>query len=528
MSGQLLFQRCALGAFVLWSSACGRAATSAKAPPPAEPSLTEQQWTVSRNPAAPVVELRVVFEGGSADDPPGFSGLTYVTVMSMLEGRTGELGFADRQRLLFPMAAEISAHVEREQVVFSGRVHRDHLAAFYPLFRDVLLKPAFDQVDFERVRARTLSHLTQDLRGADDETLGKEVLQAMLFEGHPYAHPELGSERGLLALQREQLIQQWAEVLCAERVRGAAAGPLDDAFEQRIKADLAALRTSACTAQKPLPPGSSLNTRRVWIIDKPEAGSVAISLGMPIAVTRSHPDYAALSLAAAYLGQHRTFAGRLMQKMRGERGLNYGDYAYAEHFVQEGDTRFPMPNVSRRQQYFSVWLRPVRPEQARFALRMAVRELESFAADGLSEADFARMQRFASRYFSLFAQTEQERLGNTLDDRFYASHAHGAGGEQGPIEPHLSQLTASFQQLTREQVNAAIRRHILPSRLQVAMVAPDAGRLAEALVRGDASPITYNVDKPGAVLAEDKLIESHPLGLVKEQVNVLPLASIFH
>ncbi|MDB4987185.1 MAG: Peptidase, family [Myxococcaceae bacterium] len=498
------------------TAACGRAPSPPKVATSTSRTLPADRWIVHRNGDTPVVELRIAFDGGSADDPPGLEGLTYVTVMSMLEGRTGELSFAERQRRLFPMAAEISAHVEREQVVFSGRVHKDHLVAFYPLFRDVLLKPAFDATDFERVRTRALSQLTQDLRGADDETLGKEVLQAMLFEGHPYAHPELGSERGLGALAREKLIEQWAAVLCRGRVRGAAAGPVDEDFAHQVEADLAGLQSAACSAPRTLPPPSSLNTRRVWIIDKPEAGSVAISIGLPIDVTRRDSDYAALSLAAAYLGQHRTFTGRLMKKMRGERGLNYGDYAYAEHFVQEGDTRFAMPNVSRRQQYFSVWLRPVRPEQARFALRMAVRELEQFAAEGLSEADFERMQRFLPRYFSLFAQTEQQRLGNTLDDGFY-----------GLDKPNLQALSAAFATLTREQVNAAIRRHIAPARLQIAMVAPGAEALAAALVRGEPSPISYNVEKPESVLVEDKLIENHPLGLLKEQVNVLPLGSIF-
>jgi zinc protease len=381
----------------------------------------------------------------------------------------------------------------------------------------VLLKPAFDVPDLERVRARALSHLTQDLRGADDETLGKEVLQAMLFEGHPYAHPELGSERGLAAITRADLVKQWSSVLCSARVRAAASGPLDDAFEQRLHEDLAGMRTSSCTAPKALPPPSSLHARRVWIIDKPEAGSVAISIGLPTDVTRDHPDHAALTLAAAYLGQHRTFAGRLMQKMRGERGLNYGDYAYAEHFVQEGDTRFPAPNVSRRQQYFSVWLRPVRPEQAHFALRMAVRELEQFVSQGLSEADFVRMQHFMARYVSLFAQTEQQRLGNNIDDQFY-----------GRGEPHLAALSRRLSALTRDEVNAAIRRHIAPTRLQVAMVARGASALADALVRGDASPIRYNSEKKASVLDEDKLIERFPLGLSREQVNVLPLPSIFH
>jgi zinc protease len=503
-------------ATLMCSAGCGAARAPSKARGPAPMQLGAQQWAVQRNTGTPVVELRVVFEAGSADDPPGLEGLTYVTVMTMLEGRTGDLSFADRERLLFPMAAQIHAHVEREQVAFTGRVHKDHLASFYPLFRDVLRLPAFDPSDFERVRGRALSHLTQDLRGADDETLGKEVLQAMLFEGHPYAHPELGSERGLTALAREHLLEQWARTICSLRVRVAATGPLEPAFEAQLAADLASLRSPSCEQQRPLPPPSSLSTRRVWIVDKPEAGSVAISIGLPIDVTRSHPDYAALSLAAAYLGQHRTFAGRLMQKMRGDRGLNYGDYAYAEHFVQDGDTRFPLPNVARRQQYFSIWLRPVRPEHAHFALRMAVRELEQFAASGLSEADFERIQRFAANYFALFAQTEQQRLGHALDARFY-----------GPSAPSLQALAERFRTLTRDEVNAAVRRHVIPGRLQMVMVAPRADELAEALLREAPSPITYNVDKPAGVLAEDKQIEVHPLHLRREQVNVRPLASMF-
>ncbi|MEY4512684.1 MAG: hypothetical protein RLZZ450_4806 [Pseudomonadota bacterium] len=502
-----------VGAFVV---GCGGARSSQKEQTSPAHQLSSAQWSMFPSTDTPVVELRVAFEAGSADDPPGLAGLTYVTVLSMLEGRTGELTFAERERLLFPMAADIGAHVEREQVVFWGRVHKDHLAAFYPLFRDVLRIPAFDQGDFERVRTRALSQLTQDLRGSDDETLGKEVLQAMLFEGHPYAHPELGSEHGLVAIKREQLMEQWARTICALRVRVSAAGPFDQTFEEQLKADLATLQTQACVAHAPLPPPSSLSTRRVWIIDKPEAASVAISMGMPIAVTRTHPDYAALSLAAAYLGQHRTFAGRLMQKMRSDRGLNYGDYAYSEHFVQEGDTRFSMPNVARRQQYFSVWVRPVRPEQARFALRMAVRELELFVQEGLSEADFTRIQRFVANYFALFAQTQQEVLGNALDDRFY-----------GTTQPHLSSLAADIRKLTRDEVNAAIRRHVAPGRLQIVMVAPRAQELSEALLRDDPSPITYNVEKSAEILAEDKLIESFSLHLVREQVNVRPLSSIF-
>ena len=58
----------------------------------------------------------------------------------------------------------------------------------------------------------------------------------------------------------------------------------------------------------------------------------AISLGHPIAVTRAHPDFAALSVARAWLGEHRASSGRLFQRIREVRGMNYGDYAYIEAF----------------------------------------------------------------------------------------------------------------------------------------------------------------------------------------------------
>jgi zinc protease len=262
---------------------------------------------------------------------------------------------------------------------------------------------------------------------------------------------------------------------------------------------------------------AALASRRLWVIDKPEAQSVAISMGMPLAVTRSHADYPALMLVAAYFGQHRTFAGRLMQRLRGDRGLNYGDYAYAEHFMQDGRTRFPAPNVARHQQYFSMWLRPVPPDKAHFAVRMAVRELEQLVSQGISAEDFVRIQGFAERYFALFAQTEQERLGNLLDDAFY--------GVKGP---HLDVLCKRIHALTRDEVNAAIKRHLHPEQLQIALVAARAGELADAIVAAGPSPISYPAEKPAEVLAEDELIQVHPVGVARDAVKLIPLAQAFY
>ncbi len=483
--------------------------------PSGPPPLAAERLMLRAN-AGPIVELRVMFEAGSADDPKGREGLTYVTVASMLEGGAGGLSYSERVRRLFPMAAEISGHVERSQVVFTARVHQDNLEKFYPLFRDLLLKPEFSEADFSRVRARTLAGLTQDLRGADDESLGKEVLQWMLFEGHPFGHPEIGTESGLSSLNAMEIPLHYQRILCEKRMHVAMSGPVDEAFSAQLAKDFGALTTPHCTAAAPPPTPMPQTARRVWLVDKAEANSVAMSLGVPLEVTRSHPDYPALMLAAAYLGQHRTFAGRMMQKMRADRGLNYGDYAYAEHFVQDGYTRFPLPNVGRKQQYFSLWIRPVQPEQAHFALRMAVREFEYTVSEGISGPDFERIKRFVDKYFALFAQTEQQRLGNALDDVFY--------GNQGP---YLDVLRERIRALSREQFNAALKRHLDPDKLQMVLVVPAGEKLKEQLIEGKPSPIVYTSEKPTEILEEDKAIVNYPLGLSGPQVKVVPLAEVF-
>ena len=82
---------------------------------------------------------------------------------------------------------------------------------------------------------------------------------------------------------------------------------------------------------------------------------------MPIEVTRSHPDFAALSVARAWLGEHRSSMSHLYQRIRELRGMNYGDYAYIEAFPGGMFQFFPEPNVARRAQLFEVWIRPVVP-----------------------------------------------------------------------------------------------------------------------------------------------------------------------
>ncbi len=249
------------------------------------------------------------------------------------------------------------------------------------------------------------------------------------------------------------------------------------------------------------------------IVEKP-ADATAISIGFPIDVTRRDDDFYALAVANSYLGEHRTFNGKLMQDLRGKRGLNYGDYSYIEDFIQEGGSTFPVPNNPRRQQEFSIWIRPVPNDKAAFALRAAFWELDRLVQHGMSPQEFEATRAFLLNYSKLWVQTLSRRLGYAIDGEFYGK------------TDLVTELADRLPKLTVDQVNAAVRKHLKAEGIKVAIVAPEAARLRETLISGKPTPLNYDTQgTPEDVLAEDKQIAVFPLKDVS--VRIVPVEQMF-
>ena len=162
-------------------------------------------------------------------------------------------------------------------------------------------------------------------------------------------------------------------------------------------------------------------------------------------------------------------------------------------------------------------MRPVPNAQAHFALRAAMREVDTLATKGLTREQFELTRQFLLKYSLHYADTTALKVGYAMDDRFYGIPAPG----------HLARLRDALARLTLDEVNAAIRKHLLPERAVIAMVSEQAEALAAAIGSETPSPITYATGKPAEVLAEDKLIEAYPLGIRREDITVVPVDTIF-
>ena len=164
-------------------------------------------------------------------------------------------------------------------------------------------------------------------------------------------------------------------------------------------------------------------------------------------MTRKDPDFYPLTVARSYLGEHRTFNGVLMNHLREMRGLNYGDYAYVENFIQDGWTTFPLPNIPRRQQHFEIWLRPVPPHNSLFALRAALYETDKLIRDGIPQAGFEATRTFLANYSNLWAQDASRRLGFAIDAVITGKDV-------------VKELQARLPKMKKADVDRAVRKHL--------------------------------------------------------------------
>ncbi len=478
-------------------------------PVPARPLVRPEPMHTVLLPVAdkPIVSFRLVFHAGSVDDPKGKEGLTALTAAVMSEGGTKELSSSELLEALFPMAAELSASVDKELTVFEGRVHKDRLERFFDIFSDVLLEPRFDPKEFERLKTDAINHVKNDLRGEDDETLGKVALDALIYEGHPYAHFQGGTVDGLTAITLDDVKAHARQVFTQDRLVIGLGGAVDEALAAKVKQRLSALPETGAP-RKELPPAPGFKNRAL-ILQK-DALSTAVSMGYAFELRRDHPDYFPVAFAASYLGEHRQFHGVLFQEIREKRGLNYGTYAYAEHFHQAGWSTLPRVNVGRTVQDFSIWIRPVEPQNAVFATRGSVYFLTKLLNEPLPAERFETARGFLIGLTRLWEQTDQRRLGYAIDDVFYGT------------PNFLEQYRQALAKMTPEQVQEAARRHLSPEKLNFVFVTKDAAGLEKALETQPASPIRYPTPKPKEVLEEDERIVGLELPIHPEAIQVLP------
>lgn len=463
-------------------------------------AVAQPVQTLGRPSESPLVSIRILFETGAAADPDGKEGVAALTASMLAQGGSQQYTYNEIVEAMFPMATSVGSQVDKEMTVFIGETHRDNLEAYYALLQGMLLEPGWREEDFKRLKDDQLNALRLGLRSNNEEELGKELLQTTVYgPEHPYGHPNLGTGPGIEALTLDDVKAFYADYYRRGNVTVAMAGGYPEGFLEQVAQDFEALPEGAPDPVA-IPAPAKTSKLRVRIVEK-QTRSTLISLGFPIEVNRAHPDWPALKVAQSYFGQHRSSKGRLFQRIRAVRGMNYGDYAYIEYFPGGMFQFQPSPNLGRTRQLFEMWIRPVTPDNGLFALKLALYELNQLVENGLSQEDFDSTTEFLSKFVNLLTQTQTLELGYALDAEYYS------------LPPFNSWFKSQVAALSVEDVNAAISKHLRSTDLDIIVITADAKGFQRALERGAKPSPVYASPPPQDVLDEDLEVVSYKLDL---------------
>ena len=171
---------------------------------------------------APVVTHMVWYRNGSADDPPGKSGIAHFLEHLMFKGtrlhKQGEFS-----ELVAELGGQENAFTSNDYTAYFQRVPREHLGVLMEyesdrmrnlVLTDEVVAPERDVVLEER-RMRTDSDPSAQLN---------EAVQAALFPHHPYGKPIIGWEHEIETLDRRDALAYYERFYTPENAVLVVAG----------------------------------------------------------------------------------------------------------------------------------------------------------------------------------------------------------------------------------------------------------------------------------------------------------------
>jgi zinc protease len=479
------------------------------------PSDKAEFQLIDKSSKSPLLNISLLFHTGPAFDPEGKKGLAALTAQMLSAASTANYTYAELQKGYYPLASGLSSQIDKEMSVFRSSIHKDNFDAWYSLMIDQILNPAWDSNDFDRLKTQLKNNISTDLRGNNDEELGKEVLYSSIYgDNHPYGSYNLGALNDLEALTLDDVKAFYKEHYNQANLSLGIAGSFSEAQKSRLMTDLSKLpvgKKSILALDMPQP----INGHQAVIIEK-DTMATAVSIGFPITKVRGDKDWVALWLARSWLGEHRNSSAQLFKKIREQRGMNYGDYAYIEYFPRGMSRTQPNANLGRQQQIFQMWIRPLRTtNDAHFATRAAYSELGKLIKNGLTQEQFDSSKNFIHKYASQLIKSQGRQLGYAMDSAYYGT------------PEFVTYIQTELDNMTVDDVNRVIRENLQMENIQFVFITKDAKELKNRLVNDTTSAMTYNSPKPDSVMEEDKMLQELKLNFNKDDVKIVPVKDVF-
>jgi zinc protease len=182
-----------------------------------------EAWLMELN-DAPLITLRLGFDGGEALDPDGKYGTTAMTAYMFDEGAGPHDSFELKSRLT-RIGATLGASNTKEYMYVSFATPSAYKDEAFELLRLAISAPRFDAEPIARARAQYLNSVEAQLRSPF--YIASQTLRRGLYGKHPLAIDMAGMKSGYQSIGVDDIKAQRARLFVREGLRIAVVGNID-------------------------------------------------------------------------------------------------------------------------------------------------------------------------------------------------------------------------------------------------------------------------------------------------------------
>ncbi len=394
-------------------------------------------------PSVRSIALGFWVRAGSRDEDREHAGISHFLEHLLFKG-TDRFSSREIDEAFDAMGAEVNAGTGKETTSVYSRFLDNHLERAFDVLQDMVLRPAYPDIDSER------QVVIEEIAMYEDEPQDKvhDVLAGAIFGNHPLGRPIIGRADVVSSVPVPE-IASWHD---GRYVPGnmvlAAAGNLE--HERIVELAERAFGGGAST-----PDGGFVAPERngqVLRFHEKETEQYHLCLGGP-GIPRSDDRRFALRVLDTILGG--STSSRLFQEVREKLGLAYSVYSYASHYSDTGQVALYVGT---------------RPDNVGKAIEVIGSELRRLHEDGVSEEELERARDNVKGRTVLSMEstlTRMNRLGSSL--------------LMGVPLLTVDEVLAAFDAVTLDDVNGLALDLWQPERMSAAGVGGDETAFRRAL-----------------------------------------------
>jgi len=283
---------------------------------------------VKREPAIPLVALRLSFNGGLLVETEQDQGVSSFFA-AMLERGTEQRSAAQFASEVEGIAGSVEGFSGRNSFGLTGDFLADSLDSGLELFADALLHPAFDPEEIERRREDRLAAIER----REDSLAQKnfELFAQELYPEHPYRFPSLGTAETVAKLGADDFRSYAERWMHPSNAVLAIVGDVPDGIVEQLAELLGDWQGPEQVTLPARDIPKAPTEPRVASLEK-DKQQVHIVVGF-LGLTLGDPDLPALDVLTQILSGQ---GGRLFMELRDKRSLAYSVTAFAMEGVDPG------------------------------------------------------------------------------------------------------------------------------------------------------------------------------------------------